>query len=242
MSIAAKTLPYKHSLSVIIPAYNEEATIHLILEKIVNLKIDRSYEIVVVNDGSKDGTHFVIRNFIKANPQVAITYVSQDNTGKGGAVKTGIMASKYEVILIQDADLEYDPNDYEKILAKIDAGAHVVYGSRNIDRKNPEHSSTLFYWGGLLVTWVANFLYGSRMTDEATCYKAFRKTIFQNIDFYRKDFGWEPEITAKLLKNKITIEEVPISYFPRSKAEGKKITWRDGLIAVWILLYERFRK
>jgi dolichol-phosphate mannosyltransferase len=160
--------------------------------------------------------------------------------GKGGAIRTGISFAKGEILVVQDADLEYEPEEIISLLSPFDSGASVVYGSRNINRLSRDHSSWFFYWGGVFVTKVTNILFGSELTDEATGYKLFRANIFDYLSFYHDDFAWEPEITAKILKNKFEIIELPISYNPRSKKEGKKISWRDGVKAIWVLFYEKF--
>lgn len=244
MSVALKALAahYKYKVSILIPAYNEESSILFILNKIIKTQFSDSYEIIIVNDGSTDKTQELVEGFIKKHPQHNIQCFYQKNQGKGGAIHRAITEAQGEILLVQDADLEYDPQDYPKLLLPFEHGQKVVYGSRNLNPSDRKHSSLFFYWGGILVTVMTNLLFGSKLTDEATGYKVFHASLFAKLNFYHKDFAWEPEITAKILKQNITIFEVPISYQPRSKKEGKKISWKDGVKAVWILIQEYFKK
>lgn len=234
--------PLKAKLSIIIPCYNEELTILTLLKKVCQINLDRPYEIIIVNDGSIDRSEEYILGFIKKNPNFPIFYLPQENQGKGGAVLTGIKNCSGDIILIQDADLEYDPSDYPKLLTEIDRGSKVVYGSRNKNTYFRPHSGLSYFLGGILITKITNLLFGSNLTDEATGYKVFTKDIFNNVEIKNKDFAWEPEITAKILKKQIPIAEVSITYFPRKKNEGKKINWRDGVKAIWVLINEFFKK
>ncbi|MBA2846644.1 glycosyltransferase involved in cell wall biosynthesis [Methanococcus maripaludis] len=230
-------------LSVIIPAYNEEKTVLKTLEEVVavNLPIDK--EIIVVNDGSTDKTEEIIENSIKKFPESNIKLLSKKNGGKGSALKEGIQNSTGELIIIQDADLEYDPSDYSKLIQPIlEETANVVYGSR-IKNKDNGYSHVSFLIGGIGVTLATNVLYGVFLTDEPTCYKVFHSDL-KNIliDAEGNGFEWEPEITAKIIRKGHKIKEIPINYYPRTKKEGKKIKWSDGVKAVETLLKWRFKK
>ncbi|MBA2864907.1 glycosyltransferase family 2 protein [Methanococcus maripaludis] len=230
-------------LSVIIPAYNEEKTVLKTLEEVVavNLQIDK--EIIVVNDGSTDKTEEIIENSIKKFPESNIKLLSKKNGGKGSALKEGIRKSTGELIIIQDADLEYDPSDYSKLIQPIlEETANVVYGSR-IKNKDNGYSHVSFLIGGIGVTLATNVLYGVFLTDEPTCYKVFHSDLKDILTNAEGDgFEWEPEITAKLIRKGHKIKEIPINYYPRTKKEGKKIKWSDGVKAVETLLKWRFKK
>ena len=229
-------------LSIIIPVYNEVKTISEIIKRIngVNFLSSLKYEIIVVDDGSKDGTTQLLNN-LKENNKMRL-FISNKNMGKGYSIRKGIEVSSGEIILIQDADLEYDPNDYKKLLEPIiNDNIPIIYGSRNIYKIKREYSGVFYYAGGLLLTWLTNFLYpGAKITDEATCYKVFKKSTLNGIRLRCRGFEFCPEITAKFLKNGFKIKEVPISYIPRAKNEGKKINWKDGIIGVWTLIKYRF--
>ncbi|MBA2859152.1 glycosyltransferase involved in cell wall biosynthesis [Methanococcus maripaludis] len=230
-------------LSIIIPAYNEEKTILKTLEEVVAVKLPIDKEIVIVNDGSTDKTATIIENSIKKFPESDIKFISKKNGGKGSALKEGIRSSKGEIIIIQDADLEYDPKDYSKLITPIlEKKVKVIYGSR-IKNKENEYSNISFLIGGIGVTLATNILYGIFLTDEPTCYKVFHsdlKDILINAE--GNGFEWEPEITAKIIRKGYKIKEVPIKYYPRTKKEGKKIKWFDGVKAVKTLLKWRFKK
>jgi len=224
-------------LSIIIPLYNEEKTIKQILEKIIKAPLTLKKEIIVVNDGSTDSSQKKVEEFIKKNKNIIL--INKINQGKGSAVKEGIKNSTGNIIIIQDADLEYDPNEYQKCINPIiNKKALVVYGSRRLKKTN-KISSFSFYLGGNLLTLLTNILYHSNLTDESTCYKTFKAETIKTINIHGKKFDWEPEITAKILKKRIKIHEVPIKYFPRSNKEGKKIRWKDGLDGVWTLIKYR---
>ncbi len=234
--------PYKYRLSILVPMYNEAGTILFVLNKVKLALEGESFEIIVVDDGSVDHSRDEVENFIALNPSLPVHYHHQINQGKGGAIRTGIKNATGEILVVQDADLEYDPTDILPLLTPFIEGAKVVYGSRNLSKGEREHSTLLFYWGGLLVTYATNFLFGSKLTDEATGYKLFHASLFETLSFKHNDFAWEPEITAKILKNKIDIIEKPITYKPRSKDEGKKISWIDGVKAIAVLVAERLKK
>ncbi len=232
-------------LSIIIPAYNEAKTIIQLLEKIVRIELPENIqkEILVINDCSTDDTKEKLDEAIKLYSNACIKSISTDkNRGKGYAVKIGISKSTGDVIIIQDADLEYDPNDYSALLMPILSGEYnIVYGSRLLNKKN-QYSYLSFYWGGRLVSLITSLLFGQKITDEPTCYKMFDATILKSIPLTSKGFGFCPEVTAKILNRGYKIKEVPINYHPRSKKEGKKIKWRDGIEAIYILFKYRFNK
>lgn len=224
-------------VSVIIPAYNEAATLPLCLSNIYGKNPDLDLEIILVDDGSSDSTPEIARNFSRQR----FTYIRQPvNRGKGAAIRTGLAAVTGDVVLIQDADMELDPVDYFRLLLPIQEGARVVYGSRVLKKDNA-WPSRLFYWGGRAVSAWTNFLYGSRLTDEPCGYKVFRTEILKSLDLQCQGFEFCPEVTAKILKRGIPIQEVPVSYRPRFADEGKKIYWKDGIAALWVLLKHRFR-
>jgi dolichol-phosphate mannosyltransferase len=225
-------------LSIIIPIYNEENTISKIVDIIKKIdlgKIDK--EIVVVDDGSNDNSLNVLKT-IKNIKLIA----HQRNKGKGAAIKTAIKHSTGDIIIIQDADLEYDPNDYLSLITPIIKGkAQVVYGSRRLKKDNQKHSGLSFYLGGISLTWITNIIYPTaHITDEPTCYKVFKTNILKSIKLNCRKFEFCPEVTAKVLKKGIKIHEVPISYYPRSVKEGKKIKAMDWFEAVWALVKYRF--
>ena len=229
-----------NTLSIIVPAYNEEKTIHLILNKIKEVALINNIkkEVVIVNDCSKDKTSEAITNYINNNPELNISYYEHlVNKGKGAALHTGIAKATGEIVVIQDADLEYDPNEYNDLLKPFYvADADVVYGSRFIGG-NPHR--ILFFWhtiGNKLLTLLSNALTNLNLTDMETCYKMFKREIIQGLDLKEKRFGFEPEVTAKISKIKeIKIYEIGISYYGRTYAEGKKISWKDGFRALWCI-------
>lgn len=234
-------------LSIIIPAYNEEKTIHLILDKIkaVELNHDIKTELIITNDCSSDDTEGAIKKYQKANPDINIQYYKHEvNKGKGAALHTGIKMAKGDFVIIQDADLEYDPQEYNILLQPImDGFADVVYGSRFIGGK-PHR--ILFFWhsiGNRWLTGLSNMFTNLNLTDMETCYKLFRREHIQSLTLHENRFGFEPEVTAKISRiPDIRIYEVGISYYGRTYEEGKKIGWRDGFRAIYcILKYNLFK-
>ncbi len=232
------------TLSVIIPIYNEEKTVQTLLDKVLHADVPVSMEILMIDDGSTDRTPELCREWIEKNRNTTshiLKLIRRENGGKGAAVKTGIRESKGAVVIIQDADLEYDPKDFSRCIAPILHGeCKVVYGSREADNRNRMFSAPSFFLGGLLLTWWIDLLYNAELTDEPTCYKTFDGELLRSMPISGDKFDWEPEITAKLLRLGFEIREVPVSYHPRPVSEGKKIKWRDGLIALWVALFWRF--
>jgi glycosyltransferase involved in cell wall biosynthesis len=228
-------------LSIVIPTYNEAATVHLILDKIkeVDLINGIEKEIIIINDCSTDDTKEAVENYILKNNELNIQYFEHDkNKGKGASLHTGIDKATGEYLIIQDADLEYDPAEFNDLLKPIVLGfADVVYGSRFIG-SNPHR--ILFFWhsiGNKFLTFVSNVFTNLNLTDMETCYKLFRTSIIQNINFREDRFGFEPEVTAKISRiSKIRIYEVGISYYGRTYEEGKKIGWKDGFRAIYCIL------
>jgi len=228
----------KLTLSIVMPVYNEKDTVLKIIDKV--LKLDIVKELIVVDDCSKDGTADVLKNN-SFDGRVKVLYHDR-NLGKGGALRTGFKEITGDVAAVQDADLEYDPNEFMQMIQPIEEGvADVVYGSR-LSGGKPQRVHLFWHKvGNSFLTFVTNILYNSTLSDMETCYKMFKKGVIDKIAVRSNDFSVEPEITAKILKNKsLRVYEVPISYYGRSYAEGKKISWKHGFGALWALLKYRF--
>ena len=222
-------------ISIIIPCYNEIATINEIINKIIKT-VTYDYEIIVVDDYSTDGTREILENQLK--DKIFKVLLNEKNFGKGYSLKKGILHATGEIIIIQDADMEYDPSEYRKLVEPIKNGyADVVYGSRFV---GSEEKAVLFFWhrvGNFLLTTFSNMLTNLNLTDMEVCYKAFKSEILKKIDLKENRFGFEPEITAKIAKMNLSIYEVGIKYYGRSYKEGKKITWKDGFSAIRCIIY-----
>lgn len=227
-------------LSIVIPVYNEANTIAAILDRIVAAELESgdTKEIILVNDGSSDDSGQAIEGYLAAHPGLEIQYISHErNMGKGAALHTGIAKATGDLVLIQDADLEYDPDEYNTLIKPIrDGKADVVYGSRFIGG-NPHR--ILFFWhsiGNKLLTFLSNMMTNLNLTDIETCYKLFRREIIQSLNLKEKGFGFEPEVTAKMSRVPgVRIYEVGISYYGRNYEEGKKINWKDGVRTIYCI-------
>ena len=229
-------------LSVIVPVFNEALTLTTVLDRIAWAPLEIDRELLVVDDGSTDESLAIARAWASEHSDVASAVLDEPHAGKGAAVRAGIHHSSGNIVIIHDADLEYDPADHQKCIQPILSGeCHVVYGSREVFSSNRLHSSLLFYAGGLAVTAWMNLLYGSRLTDEPTCLKTFDGDLIRSLRFEGDGFEWEPEITGKLLRLGFEIREVPVSYTPRKVGSGKKLNWRDGLRALTEAARWRFR-
>lgn len=224
-------------LSIIIPVYNEKNTVNKIIQQVQDVELDMEKEIILIDDGSTDGTREILKNLEYPNVKVKL---HEKNQGKGSALQTGFSLATGDFVIIQDADLEYDPREYPVLLTPLlDGRADAVYGSRFLGGPH----RVLFFWhyiGNKFLTTLSNMLSNLNLTDMETCYKVFRKEILDKITIKSKRFGIEPEITMKLARQKCRIYEVPISYSGRDYTEGKKIGWKDGVAAIFHLFRFRF--
>jgi glycosyltransferase involved in cell wall biosynthesis len=227
-------------ISILIPVYNEVRFLTALLAKVEEVDFcGLEKEIILVDDGSTDGTLDILKTY-ENRPSYRVFY-HEKNMGKGAALRTAIRQATGEILVIQDADLEYDPKDYPELIQLIlEDKADVVYGSRLTAGKPVRAFNVLHYFGNKFLTLVTNILYNTTLTDMETCYKAFRAEVIKPVTIRSNRFDFEPEITAKVLKQGVRLFEAPISYCGRNFDEGKKITWRDGIVAVWTLLKYRF--
>ena len=225
-------------VSIIIPVFNEKNTIKLLLEKVQNAKFSGlEKEIIMVDDCSNDGTTEILKELSKQYN----VFFHEKNQGKGAAIRTAIKEATGDFVVIQDADLEYLPDDYDKLLPLlINDEADVVYGSRFKNQENSKNFILKNKIANKFLTLLTNILYGAEITDMETCYKAFKRELIQSITIKSNRFDFEPEITAKIMKRKARLKEVPISYFGRGHDEGKKINWKDGIHAILTLIKFRF--
>lgn len=227
-------------LSIIIPVFNEEKTITVILDSLKKVKFSLKTEVIIVDDGSKDFSVKIIKDYIKRDKNKYIL-IQKENGGKGSALRAGFEKATGEAVIIQDADLEYTPEEINSLIKELNKGdADVIYGSRML-KSNPT-SHWIYYLGNWFLSFSTSLLYGSRITDMETCYKLIPIKIIRELNLVSNKFDIEPEITAKILRKGYTIKEIPISYSPRSKKEGKKIGLKDGFQALWQLVKWRFKR
>jgi glycosyltransferase involved in cell wall biosynthesis len=225
-------------VSFVIPAYNEAPTLLDVLERVEALDVEK--QIIVVDDGSTDGTSELLDEWVLARPEHAV--IRQENRGKGAAVRAAIPHANGEITLIQDADMEYDPVDVPALIEPIQRGvADAVYGSR-LSGGRPQRAYLFWHLvGNRFLTLLTNLLFNTTLHDMETGYKAFRTDVLKSLDLRQDDFGIEPELTGEICRRKLRVYEIPIAYYGRTAAEGKKITWRDGFKAIWVLVGVRLR-
>ena len=226
-------------LSIVIPIYNEVSTLEEVVRRVLAVEVGMSKQVVLVDDHSTDGSTDIVRKIVGETPE-CVGRFHDVNRGKGAALRTGFEAAEGDIVLIQDADLEYDPGDYALLLKPVvDGHADVVYGSRFLG--GGAHR-VVYYWhylGNRLLTTLSNMMTDLNLTDMEVCYKVFRREVLAGLDLREERFGFEVEITAKVARKKWRVYEVPISYYGRDYSEGKKITWRDGCRALWCILRYR---
>ena len=225
-------------LSVIVPVYNEERTLEEIVGRV--LATPHEKEVLLVDDGSSDGSRAIIARLVEAHPGVVRSFLHEQNSGKGAALQTGFAAVEGDYVVVQDADLEYDPQDYGALLAPLQAGeADIAYGSRFLGRTERVHFR-LHTFANRVLTWFSNRFTGYRLTDMETCYKVFPAAVARELRLRSRGFTIEPELTAAFARRRLSIVEVPIRYENRGYEEGKKIGWKDGVAALWAIVRFRF--
>jgi glycosyltransferase involved in cell wall biosynthesis len=231
-------------LSVLIPAYQEEATLGEVLARVAAADTEShgfDKEIIVCDDGSADRTGAIAREAAAADPRIRVV-AHDDNRGKGAAIRTALEVARGEFCLVQDADLEYQVDDYPALLAPVAGGADVVYGSRFLAHERPTGMRLPNYVANRMLSVTANLLYGLDLTDEATCFKLIRTDLLRSLDLQCEGFEFCPEVTAKLGRRGVPIVEVPVAYAARTARDGKKVRWTDGAVAMWVLVKHRLRR